>query len=151
MLQRREMLLHTSLKVKRKSFTSVARSFATVSPEALHIGDYTTANNPEEKEALTLMKEVKAVTATVPASGASHTVMRNEIRGLMIDQGSPSFYVTINPTDIYNPVVSLLAGGDLLKHRDQTILVGKNPSVAARFFKCYMKAFIKCILGYDPK
>ncbi|KAK0437113.1 uncharacterized protein EV420DRAFT_1280878 [Desarmillaria tabescens] len=37
MLQRREMLLHTSLKVKRKSFTSVARSFATVSPEALHM------------------------------------------------------------------------------------------------------------------
>ncbi|KAK0446936.1 uncharacterized protein EV420DRAFT_1219922, partial [Desarmillaria tabescens] len=106
------MLLRTSLKVKRKSFMSVARSFATVSPEALHIvsecisrGDYTTANNPEEKEVLTLMKEVKAVTATVPASGASHTVMRNEIRGLMIDQGSPSFYVTINPTDIYNPVV----------------------------------------------
>ncbi len=166
MLQRRSMLLHTSLKVKHKNFLKVASTFASVSPETLHVvserasrGDYTTANNDEERRVLALMKEVKAVTTNVLGSNSSHTVMQNEIHGLMIDKGLPSFYITINLADIYNPVISFLAGseidvndilgGDLPKYLDQTILVVKNPVVAARFFNTYLKAFIKCILGYN--
>ncbi|PBK87943.1 hypothetical protein ARMGADRAFT_937839, partial [Armillaria gallica] len=112
MLQRRSMLLHTSLKVKRSNFASVANRFARVSSDAIHIvaervsrGDHTTCNNEDERQALALMKEVRAVTTNVASSSSSRTVMRNEIRGLMMDQGLPSFYLTINPADVYNPVV----------------------------------------------
>ncbi len=55
MLQRCSMLLHTSLKVKKSSFLSVARQFAHVSPSALHAvseriskGDYATAYDDQE-------------------------------------------------------------------------------------------------------
>ncbi len=165
MLQRRSMLLHTSLKVKKASFPSIAKSFARVSADAIHIvaervsrGDFTTCGSEEEKRALTLMKEVRAVTSNVSGSSSSCTTMRNEIRGLMMDQGLPSFYITINPADVYSPVVKFLAGedidinnllpSDVPKYHDQSILIAKNPAVAARFFNIYMKAFIKCMLGY---
>src|SRR6202035_4403732 len=35
--------------------------------------------------------------------------------------------------------------------REQTLLVARNPAVAAKFFNVYMKAFISSLLGYDVK
>ncbi len=168
MLQRRSMLLHTSLKVKRANFASIANRFARVSSDAIHIvaervsrGDHTTCNSEDERQALALMKEVHAVTTNVAGSSSSRSVMRNEIRGLMMDQGLPSFYLTINPADVYNPVVKFLSGeeidlnnllpGDVPDYRDQSVLVAKNSAVATHFFNLYMKAFIKCILAYTPE
>jgi hypothetical protein len=167
-IQRRAALLHTSLKVKRSNFHQVASSFATVSPESVHLvservaqGDFTTANNADERKVLDLMKQVNTVTANIPGSSAARVVMRNEICALMIEKGIPSFYITINPADVFNPVVKFLAGNDidvddLLAENvpnfwDQSILVAKNPAIAAKFFNIYMKAFISCILAYDPK
>jgi hypothetical protein len=40
---------------------------------------------------------------------------------------------------------------DVPKYWDQTFLVAKNPIVAAKFFNLVMKAFIKTLLGFDPK
>lgn len=114
------MLLHTSLKVKKKSFDSIAADFASVSPSAVHIvsehiarGDYETANSDEERRVVNLMKQVRLVTTHVPGSSSSRVAMRNEIRGLMIDHGMPSFYITINPADLFNPLVTFLAGSDI--------------------------------------
>ncbi|KAJ7233268.1 hypothetical protein B0H12DRAFT_1028597, partial [Mycena haematopus] len=112
MLQRREVLLRTHLKVKRSNFDRVAAGFATVSPQVVHLvserisnGDAQTANTDEERKVLRLMKEVNIINSHVPGSSQSKLVMRNEIRGLMIDKGMPSFYLTINPADVYNPLV----------------------------------------------
>lgn len=86
--------------------------------------------------------------------------MRNEIRGLMVEKGLPSFYITINPADVYNPIVKFLTGseidvdsllpGEEPNYWDQSVLVAKNPIVAARFFNVYMKAIISVLLGFDP-
>ena len=77
-LQRRSVLLHTSLKVKKANFESIAADFASVSPAAVHIvseriarGDYETANNAEERKVANLMKQVRMVTTHVPGSSAS--------------------------------------------------------------------------------
>jgi hypothetical protein len=79
----------------------------------------------------------------------------------MMDKGLPSFYIIVNPADVYNPIMKLLAGSEIdvdnflpeqvPDFREQSILVVKNPFVAARFFNIYMKAFVKCILGFDPQ
>ncbi|KAJ6495866.1 hypothetical protein DFH09DRAFT_946079, partial [Mycena vulgaris] len=112
MVQRRALLLRTHLKVKRANFDHVAAQFGTVSPATVHImseriaaGDNVTANTPEERRVLRLMKEVSIINAHVPGSAMSKLVMRNEIRALMVDKGMPSFYITINPADVYNPLV----------------------------------------------
>ncbi|KAG1839843.1 hypothetical protein C8R48DRAFT_621413, partial [Suillus tomentosus] len=158
MLQRRTALLHTSLKVKGSSFNDVARGFASISSETVHRvaervakGDLTSTFSPDEQKVRALLKQVNSVTSHVPGSGSSRSVMRNQIRGLMIDQGLPNFYITINPADVYNPVVKFLAGHDInvdeLLPNDvpdywkQSILVARNPIVAAKFFDLYMKSF----------
>ena len=79
----------------------------------------------------------------------------------MVKKGMPSFYTTINPADIYNPVVRFLAGhnidvdnlldDDVPQYHNQSILIAKNPVIVAQFFNIYMKAFISTILRYDPK
>jgi hypothetical protein len=132
-LQRREMLLYTSLKVKRVNFASVAAQFASVSPEVVQRVSERVSNGSspapakEERKVLNLLKQVNAVTANVPGSSAARVAMRNEIRGLMIEKGLPSFYITINP------VVKFLAGSeidvddllpnDVPNYWDQSVLV----------------------------
>jgi hypothetical protein len=167
LIQRREILLHSSLKVRRMDFSSVARNFGSVSPEAVHVvservanGDSVTAHTDEELKVLNLMKQVKVVLSHVRGSSAARLHMRNEIRGMMMELGLPSFYVTINPADVYSPVVKFLSGADINiddllpaevpDFMEQSILVAQNPSLAARFFNTYMKAFISCVLGFDP-
>ena len=78
----------------------------------------------------------------------------------MIDQGLPSFYLTINPSDVHNPLVRFLAGCDIsldtvlpseYDNFTQSMLVMRDPYATAKFFNLYMQAFIRALLGYDPK
>lgn len=166
-IQRREALLRTKLRVDSSQFERVAADLADLPFEAVHAvaervsrGDATTATDEDEKRVLRLMKEVRGVTSTVPGSSQARIEMRNEIRGLMMTHGMPSFYITINPADVFNPIVKFLAGAEIdidnllpdqvPDYWEQSILVARNPLVAARFFNIYMKAFVKTVLGYDP-
>ncbi len=169
-LQRRAILLHTSLKVKKSSFDRFATEFEGISSETIHRlcerlaqsngqMDISTAS-AEERRVLRLMKEVNVVNTHVPGSAAARVSMRNEIRALIMEKGLPSFYITINPADVYNPLVKFLSGHDIdidsllpeevPDYMEQSILVARNPAIAAKFFNIYMNAFIKSILAYDP-
>ncbi|KAI9065778.1 hypothetical protein FKP32DRAFT_1610468 [Trametes sanguinea] len=159
-LQRRAVLLNTSLKIKRDHFRTFAERFALVSEDAVarvcaRVAEtgVIRGDTAEERKVVRLMKEVQLVNRNVPGSSAARIAMRNEIRALMATHGMPSFYITINPADIYNPVVKLLGGADidvdnLLPEEvpdawQQSILVARNPLVGAQFFNAYMKAFVK--------
>ncbi|KAI9070255.1 hypothetical protein FKP32DRAFT_1542104, partial [Trametes sanguinea] len=111
-LQRRTVLLNTSLKVRKAHFRTFAERFAAVSEEAVarvcaRVAEtgFPVGHDDEERKVVQLMKEVQLVSRNVPGSSASRVAMRNEIRALMASHGMPSFYLTINPADLYNPVV----------------------------------------------
>ena len=165
-LQRRALLLHASLKVKRTSFAKFARDFSSVSSEAVggvlqqvEKGEHVVPRTDEERRVLRLMKEVNLVTARVPGSSAARVAMRNEIRALTTTHGVPSFYITINPADTLNPVVKFLSEGnididDMLENEvpnfwEQSLLVASNPAIGAKFFNLYLKAFLRIVLGYS--
>ncbi|KAJ7703570.1 hypothetical protein B0H17DRAFT_922210 [Mycena rosella] len=69
--------------------------------------------NQEERCVLKLMKKVYIINSHVPGSAQSKLVMYNQIRALMIEKGLPSFYITINPVDVYDPLVKFLAGSEI--------------------------------------
>ncbi|KAI0649228.1 hypothetical protein C8Q79DRAFT_878531, partial [Trametes meyenii] len=159
-LQHRAVLLNTSLKVRRDHFRSFADRFSTVSDSAVARVCARVAEtgiihgeDSEEKRVVELMKEVQLVNRNVPGTSSARIAMRNEIRAMMASHGMPNFYLTINPADIYNPVVKLLSGADIdvdeLLPEDvpdpweQSILIAKNPAVGAQFFNIYMRAFIQ--------
>ena len=165
-IQRRKLLLHTSLKVKRTKFGRWTDKFKSISPTTIENliskssdGKYPVAQNNEERDVLELMRDVNTVTSHVPGSAASRVNMRNEIRALTMKVGLPSFFITVNPADTRNPIVKFLAGNDinidaLLPEQvpnpwEQSILIAKNPVIAAQFFDIYLKAFISTVLGYD--
>lgn len=165
-LQRRSLLLHSSLKVRKASFSRFARDFSSVSSAAIgevlaqvESGERVVGQTDEQRRAIRLMKEVNLVNAKVPGSSASRVAMRNEIRALTMTHGMPSFYITVNPADTHNPVVKFLSEGEIdidnmLKEQvpkfwDQALLVSSNPAIGAKFFNLYLKAFLRVVLGYD--
>ncbi|KAJ3559445.1 hypothetical protein NM688_g341 [Phlebia brevispora] len=165
-LQRREILLRSSLKVRRESFSFVASELESVSLDAIRRvcervaqGEYNVTYSDEEKHVVKLMRQVNLVTSTVPGSSSSRIYMRNQIRAMMLQLGMPSFFITINPADTHNPIVKFLAGKDIDINNmepsdvpsafDQGVLVAKNPFIAAKFFNLYMEAFFNIVLGYD--
>ncbi|PBK96127.1 hypothetical protein ARMGADRAFT_1045257 [Armillaria gallica] len=102
------MLLHTSLKVKWKNFPEVMDRFGSVSAEAVAMvaqrvadGDLATANTPEEKRILALMKEVNAMSSAIPGSSMARVGKRNEVK---------AFIKTIL---VYDPKQENLEGGAL--------------------------------------
>lgn len=165
-LQCQEMLLQVGLKVKRRNFESVVSWFAKLDDSAIHAvserlatGKDVTALNEDERQVLELMKQVNAVLSEIQGSAASKIKQRLQLKALMIDQGLPSFYITINPSDVHNPLVRFLAGSDInvdtvlasdYNNHKQSILVSENPYATTKFFNLYMNAFIKAVLGYDP-
>ena len=71
--------------------------------------------------------------------------------------GLPSFYITINPLDICNPIVQIIDGkrfniddmtkGEIPTYWEQSCMVAKNPFLGANFFDMYMMVFVDTLLG----
>ena len=164
-LQRREVIRRTSMRVSLASFESKAEIYARLEPdviqrvaEKLGRGQYK-FDDPNERDVVKLMRDVHMVNSDVMGSAAARLKMRNEIRAMIASLGAPSFFITINPADVYNPLVKLLAGSEidinhlLLEHvpnyHEQATLVAKDPVLAARFFDIYMKAFFSAVMQYQ--
>ncbi|KJA13613.1 hypothetical protein HYPSUDRAFT_1074013, partial [Hypholoma sublateritium FD-334 SS-4] len=117
---KRAILLHTGLRVKSTSFDHFSETLASINEDTIRTvcdrvasGDAVHPNSADEAKILSLLNEVNAVAGKVPCSSASRVAMRNEIRGLIMEKGLPTFYLTINPADVYNPVLKLLAGNNI--------------------------------------
>ena len=168
MIQQRVASQQTNLRASRVDFNMIASDLVNVSNDAIqavidHLskGDSITAKTPEEATVLKLMRDVQTVSSNIPGSAATRIAMWNEIRGLILRLGLPSFYVTINPADIYNPIVHFMSGHDFdlnnmlpedVPHlHEQKKFVAKNPFVAAKFFRRSIDAFISALLGCDHK
>jgi hypothetical protein len=65
-------------------------------------GDYSSSSNEDECVVLKLMCDMSLILAKVPGSQAAQTQMHNKIRALVFECGTPSFFITINPADVYN-------------------------------------------------
>ncbi|KZO95863.1 hypothetical protein CALVIDRAFT_467679, partial [Calocera viscosa TUFC12733] len=158
-LQRRASLLHTSLRIRKSSFDAVAADLVQVSAETLDVlaqraawGEPLVALGPQEQHAMQLLREVNAITRHVLGSPASRSDQRGQVRGMMTSLGLPSFYITLNFADVYNPAVRVLGGEAVDIDRmlpdhppdywSQAQLVARNPVAAATFFHVYMMAFL---------
>ncbi|KAI0745187.1 hypothetical protein C8Q76DRAFT_688363 [Earliella scabrosa] len=71
------------------------------------------ARTREESELLQLVNRVGMVMHDIPGTSGYKMRMRNEIRALVNHKGTPAFFVTLNPSDIHNPIVRLLAGENI--------------------------------------
>ena len=165
-LQYWRILLRCSLKVKHSLIDAFKVGFSRVSPSTVRTvadyvasGDFVTNFMSKESQVRDLLKEVSLVMQQMAGSGVGHVVMRNKIWGLIIEKGLPSFYITINPADVFNPVVKVMVGEtinidqltatEVPQYWQQSVLIANNPVLAARFFNNYIWAFIAYLLRCD--
>ncbi|EAU85854.2 hypothetical protein CC1G_05071 [Coprinopsis cinerea okayama7 len=111
----KERDVDTSVRVKKRNFAEIACQWNGISSGAIHIvteklgnSDFFHPLTDEERAIARLLQEVNVVTSHVPGSNASKVKMRNEIRAMMIEKGLPSFYITLNPADVFNPIISVM-------------------------------------------
>ncbi|KAF5334229.1 hypothetical protein D9611_014313 [Ephemerocybe angulata] len=165
-IQRRSMLQSVSFKTRHAWFKTVSSAFNAISSDTAAAVAARLANNsfydsprsPQEQQVMSLMNHVQSVTRDVAGSNSGRMRMRNEVRALTFTLGVPAFFVTINPADVYNPIVRFMGGAEIdidnlpaetaFDYHEQAKLVAQNPFVAARFFNVVMKAFFTEVLGY---
>ena len=101
-----------------------------------------------------LLHMIETIAVKVPGSFAEKLKLRAEIRGLMVRYGMPGFWITINPSDLQNPLVLILAGitysGEIFAAANSKIRLAaatSNPAAVAEFFHCVCKAFFDGLLA----
>ena len=119
------------------------------------------AQTDEEKRILQLVHRVGASLHDIPGTAGYKLKMRNEIRSLVAFRGTPAFFITLNPSDINHPLVSLMAGEDIcletmergqeLSEWQRKLIVSRNPAACAKFFHTVISSFIDIVLRHGKK
>ncbi|KAI0710265.1 hypothetical protein C8Q76DRAFT_624749, partial [Earliella scabrosa] len=114
--------------------------------------------DPREKDVLRVLREVNMVGRDIPGTAAYRLSLRNEIRALIQFKGTPAFFVTLNPSDVHNPLVRLRAGehidlesiqdGVALSEWNRMVFVADHPCACAMAFHEVITAFVDVVLRY---
>ncbi|KAI9065710.1 hypothetical protein FKP32DRAFT_1567353, partial [Trametes sanguinea] len=118
--------------------------------------------DPDDAAILKLLLKVNTVTHDLPGSNGYKVMLRNQIRALTNFVGTPTLFITLNPSDRDHPLVRLYAGHDIdveseargeeLSRWKRTMLAAANPSACARFFDRMITQFIEVVLRFkSPK
>lgn len=111
-----------------------------------------------EKSIVTLLAKVNLVGRKIPGTAGYKLTLRNEIQLLINFKGTPTLFITLNPADVDNPLVRVIAGEDIvmedvmrgedMEEHKRKLVAAKNPVSCALFFHTMISNFIKIILIY---
>ena len=111
-----------------------------------------------QKRLFKLLASLAMVAKHIPGSDGYKIARRNEIRGLILQSGTPTLFVTLNPADVDHPLVRLYADSDSvsdfvdwsveLGEWRRKLFAAKNPAACAMFFDKMITSFIRIILRY---
>jgi hypothetical protein len=155
-IQLRNSCLGNSLLIKRSQWTSVTRDLHSLNLDRLKKAAEELSANQGASDPLIrrLLKNITAIGVQVPGSFFQKLQMRAELRGLLVREGMPAFWLTINPSDLQNPLVLVLAGvqcsSDLSANvlsAIQYVTATSDPVAVARFFHYTCKAVLDGLLG----
>ncbi|KAH9854460.1 hypothetical protein C2E23DRAFT_726731, partial [Lenzites betulinus] len=112
----------------------------------------------EERRIMRLLGKVNTVSHDLPGSNGYKITLRNQIRGLIYSEGTPTLFVTLNPSDRDHPLVRLYAGheivvedhmrGEELSRWKRSKLAARNPAACAKFFDMMISQFIDVVLRF---
>ncbi|KAF5338632.1 hypothetical protein D9611_012774 [Ephemerocybe angulata] len=108
-----------------------------------------------------VLASISPIARDIPGTVSQKIKMRNEIRAIISQRGSPTLFVTINPSDYHHPIVTVLAKRPLTKDHlddldnltssDRARTALKHPVACAQFFDVIMRNFISIVLRCDKK
>ena len=147
MSQRRQVLSSARLQMKKSDFERNARLMSSITMEDLKLAQLQEESNKPltHPGVITMRKHILAMSSRVQGSDASRLQLRNQIWSTNLRFGPPSLWITINPSDINDPIAQVFAGENIdldsfvrsmgpdKKRRQQNI--ANDPYAAAKFFR----------------
>jgi hypothetical protein len=149
MLQRREACLHARLMTSKPFFSKTAEQIVSLNVDDINkvlndFGKNKLSASNRNPQVSALLSQVKAVGGKVMGSIQSRSALRNQIHGLIFNQGLPSIFLTINPADINSRVALYFAGVDLdldaiipnnlPSTYQRAEIIASHPAATAKFF-----------------
>ena len=97
------------------------------------------------------MDRLKLVAKHLRGSSGYKVCRRNEIRALMKKYSTLALFITINPADVYHPLLGVLGGKEVVEwqamdRHQRAVFVARHPGPAAQFFDAMIKAFLDIIV-----
>lgn len=156
--QRRQVLGSARLQMRRKNFEKEARLLSTITVEKLERASREEKKNePISDPAIRLLKQhVHATGGRVVGTDQSRYRLRSQIWSTAMYLGPPSAWITINPTDLHDPIAQVFCGeqidldnfvrtaGPDAERRAQNI--ADDPYGAAKYFHFVIKAVLETLL-----
>src|SRR5438045_337225 len=154
-LQLRASTLGNTLLVKRQDWMSTKEDITSLTVDQLQDAAKSVANGQSIDNPIIqrLQRDLTTIGMRVPESFSQKLKMRSKIRGLITRYGMPAFWMTINPSDLRNPLVLILAGVECPEHilsRTNAAIrhatATSNPVAVAQFFNHICKGIFKSLL-----
>ncbi|KAI4527078.1 hypothetical protein K523DRAFT_251823, partial [Schizophyllum commune Tattone D] len=159
MLQKREALGSARLQMKRRQFEKDAHTIMAITTEQLRNAAEEEARGERFSDpAVRLLRSyVQATSGRVMGTDAARIRLRSQIWSTCISMGPPSLWVTINPSDLHDPLAQVFAGEDIVMNdfirsagpdkEARAKNVAKDPYASAKFFHYTIRALLKHVFG----
>ena len=144
--QRRQVLTSSRIQMQRHTFEREAHKIAAVTAEKLdQAREEEERGVPISDEAVRALKRhVYATAARVSGTDQSRYRLRSQIWSTSTVLGPPSLWITINPSDLHDPIAQIFAGEEIDMDRFMATLgpdkakraknIADDPYAAAKFF-----------------
>jgi hypothetical protein len=118
--------------------------------------------HPSNPRVAMILQQLRTIGSNIEGSDFRRRSLQYEIRALMLLKGLPSFFVTINPSDLDHPLLLHFAGKTInldspldsvgwLDKSKRAELVAKDPVAAAKFFHTLVEVWLKTVMGITSK
>lgn len=145
--QRRQVMKSARVQMNRRTFHADVHLLSSITPADLRKA----AKDEAERRPIShpgvrlLKKHIHAVAGRIMGSDQGRYRLRSKIWSTSIMLGPPSLWITINPDDLHDPILQIIAGEDIDMDHFQSSLgpdkdcrarnAAKDPFAAALFFK----------------
>ncbi|CAK5284216.1 unnamed protein product [Mycena citricolor] len=159
--QRRQALMSARIQMRRKDFERDARIISSITQASLEKA----TSEEARKEAISdpavrlLRQHVHSAISRIQGSNQSRTLLRSQLWSTTVFMGPWNLWITINPSDIHDPIAQVFAGADVdldnfVAHAgpdsDQR---GRNiaadPYAAAKFFHFMIRTILEVLFGVE--
>lgn len=157
--QKRQALTAARLQMRRRDFDYISRVFSALTQEDLSIAaeEEAKGQTPSNPKVALLRRAMHSAGAKVMGSDSSRAAYRSQIWSTSLYLNPPSLWVTINPSDLHDPIVQVFAGEDVEMDNFRAHLgpnrekraqnVARNPFAAAKFFKFLIDLILDKLFG----
>ncbi|KAI5892666.1 uncharacterized protein SCHCODRAFT_01171736 [Schizophyllum commune H4-8] len=158
-LQRREALGSARLQMQRKTFERDALTIMSITDDKLEqaIDEEARGVAISDPSICLLRSYVHATAARVTGTDTARVRLRSQIWSTSLTFGPPSLWITINPSDIHDPIAQIFAGEDIDmdsflatsgpdKH-ERAVTIAKDPYAAAKYFHFVIRLVLEVLLG----